>query len=146
MDSHLRKDFERLVAAGGTSFLMLAQSLRPQEGGPSRLLGDAMADRQLAGQIAEIDRIRDEIRRFESSPAGFRASPLGRDLADLEELARKIAERNANDMIKDRYARLLAELEEHLRDADKLLTDLAAAERGRRGVSLSSASPPTSLV
>jgi hypothetical protein len=127
VDRLLRQDFERLAATGGTSFLELARKVVRKEGGSPALLIEAMSDRQLGDQLAEVGRIRDEIRRLESSPPAFRASPLGRELSTAASLAREIAERNANELAKGRYMRMLQELEEHLGDADKLLADVAAA-------------------
>ena len=61
----------------------------------------------------------------------FRTSPLGGDVTDALGLARDLAIRNAGTLARERYQRNLDELNEHLRDASKILIDITAAERNK---------------
>ena len=53
------------------------------------------------------------------------------DAKDALQLARDIAVRNAGQLAKDRYQRNIDELNEHLRDAAKILIDITAAQRNQ---------------
>src|SRR5262249_31703808 len=70
--------------------------------------------------------------RFKKAPSTFRSSPLGGDVTDALNLARELAVRNAGTLARERYQRNLDELNEHLRDAAKILIDITAAERNKR--------------
>jgi hypothetical protein len=50
---------------------------------------------------------------------------------DALDLARDLAIRNAGTLARERYQRYLDELNEHLRDASKILIDITAAERNK---------------
>jgi hypothetical protein len=71
----------------------------------------------------------EEDNRFKKAPASFKNSPIGNDVTDALNLARDLAIRNAGNLAKDRYQRNLDELNEHLRDASKILIDITSAER-----------------
>ena len=73
----------------------------------------------------------EEDARFKKAPASFRNSPLGGDVTDALNLARELATRNAGTLARERYQRNLDELNEHLRDASKILIDITAAERNK---------------
>ena len=77
----------------------------------------------------------EEDERFKKAPAAFRDSPLGSDVKDALQLARDLAVRNAGQLARERYQRNLDELNEHLRDASKILIDITAAraQPARRG-------------
>ena len=75
--------------------------------------------------------IDDENTRFKKAPANFRDSTIGNDVKDSLEFARNIAVRSAGQLARERYQRNLDELNEHLRDASKILIDITAAERNK---------------
>src|SRR5262249_48834982 len=69
--------------------------------------------------------------RFKKSPGSFQSSPLGGEVQDGLQLARDLAIRNAGNLARERYQRTLDELNEHLRDAAKILIDITAAQRNQ---------------
>ena len=78
----------------------------------------------------------DETKRFGARPTTFRDSPLGGDIKDSLQLARDLAVRNAGELAKSRYQRNLDELNEHLRNAAKILIDITAAQRNQLDIAL----------
>jgi hypothetical protein len=92
---------------------------------------NALSDRQLLRNLEYVRVLDEEDARFKKAPASFRNSPIGNDVTDALNLARDLAVRNAGNLAKDRYQRNLDELNEHLRDAQKILIDITAAERNK---------------
>jgi hypothetical protein len=91
----------------------------------------ALSDRQLLRNLEYVRVLDEEEARFKKAPASFRNSPLGGDVTDALSLARDLAVRNAGTLARERYQRNLDELNEHLRDASKILIDITAAERNK---------------
>jgi hypothetical protein len=91
----------------------------------------ALSDRQLLRNLQYVQVLDDEGTRFKKAPGAFQDSPLGNDVKDALQLARDIAVRNAGQLAKDRYQRNLDELNEHLRDSQKILIDITAAQRNQ---------------
>lgn len=93
------------------------------------IVENSMSDRQLLRNIEYVRVLDDEINRFKSTPATFRTSGLGEQIQDAVKFAREIAVKNAGELAMQRYQRYLDELNEHLRNGDKLLIDITAASR-----------------
>jgi tetratricopeptide (TPR) repeat protein len=102
----------------------LSPTIRP-------VVENALSDRQLLRNLEYVRVLDEEDARFKKAPASFRSSPLGGDVTDALNLARELAVRNAGTLARDRYQRNLDELNEHLRDAAKILIDITAAERNK---------------
>jgi tetratricopeptide (TPR) repeat protein len=102
----------------------LAPNVRP-------IVEIALSDRQLLRNLEYVRVLDEEEARFKKAPASFRNSPLGGDVTDALSLARDLAIRNAGTLARERYQRNLDELNEHLRDASKILIDITAAERNK---------------
>ncbi len=92
---------------------------------------NALSDRQLLRNIEYVKVLDEEDARFKKAPTSFRNSPLGNDVTDALNLARDLAIRNAGNLAKERYQRNLDELNGHLRDAQKIIIDITAAERNK---------------
>ncbi len=92
---------------------------------------NALSDRQLLRNIEYVKLLDKEAALFKAQPASFRDSDLGSDITDSLDLARELAIRNAGTLAKDRYERYLEELEEHLRNSQKILIDIVNAERNK---------------
>jgi len=71
----------------------------------------------------------DELEHFKKSPGAFQSSGLGQQVQDALKLARSIAVANAGKLARSRYTRNLDELDEHLRNGEKILIDITAAQR-----------------
>jgi tetratricopeptide (TPR) repeat protein len=91
----------------------------------------ALSDRQLLRNIEYVRILDEEQARFKKAPGSFQSSPLGGEVQDGLQLARDLAIRNAGNLARERYQRTLDELNEHLRDAAKILIDITAAQRNQ---------------
>lgn len=91
----------------------------------------SLSDRQLLRNIEYVRVLDEEGERFKKAPASFQNSPLGGDVKDALQLARDVAVRNAGNLARERYQRTLDELNEHLRNASKILIDITAAQRNQ---------------
>jgi len=95
------------------------------------IVENAFSDRQLLRNLEYVRVLDEEEARFKKAPTGFRTSALGGDVTDALQLAKDLAIRNAGTLARDRYQRYLDELNEHLRNAAKILIDITAAERNK---------------
>jgi hypothetical protein len=95
------------------------------------IVDNALSDRQLLRNLEYVRVLDEEDARFKKAPAAFRNSPMGGDVTDALNLARDLAIRNAGTLARERYQRYLDELNEHLRNASKILIDITAAERNK---------------
>ncbi|MEZ4226746.1 MAG: hypothetical protein R3B13_37730 [Polyangiaceae bacterium] len=93
------------------------------------IVENALSDRQLLRNIEYVKLLDDEIGRFKSSPGPFRSSALGQQVDDSLRLARELAVRQAGELALSRYQRNVDELNEHLRNGEKILIDITAAQR-----------------
>ncbi|WP_394842421.1 hypothetical protein LZC95_35800 [Pendulispora brunnea] len=101
------------------------------------IVQNALSDRQLLRNLEYVKVLDDESARFKQRPAGFQSSSLGADVKDSLQLARDLAVRNTGQLARDRYQRNLDELNEHLRNASKILIDITAAQRNQLDVAIS---------
>lgn len=95
------------------------------------IVENALSDRQLLRNIEYVKLLDQEAALFKSKNAAFQSSDLGADVTDALDLARELAVRNAGTLARDRYTRYLDELNEHLRNAQKILIDIVNAERNK---------------
>ncbi|HEX7601553.1 MAG TPA: hypothetical protein VF316_08110, partial [Polyangiaceae bacterium] len=95
------------------------------------IVENSLSDRQLLRNIEYVRVLDEEDARFKKAPPTFKNSALGGDVTDALNLARDLAIRNAGNLARERYQRNLDELNEHLRDASKILIDITAAERNK---------------
>jgi len=102
----------------------LAPVIRP-------VVENALSDRSLLRNLEYVRVLDEEDARFKKAPASFKNSPIGNDVTDALNLARDLAIRNAGALARERYQRNLDELNEHLRDASKILIDITSAERNK---------------
>jgi hypothetical protein len=90
---------------------------------------NALSDRQLLRNIEYVRILNEEMKRFKAAPANFRSSSLGSQVEDALKLARELAVRRAGELALQRYQRNMDELDEHLRNGEKILIDIVAAKR-----------------
>jgi hypothetical protein len=82
--------------------------------------------------LRNIDYVRlleEEEKRFKKSPSSFQSSGLGQQVGDALKLARDLAVRQAGELALSRYRRNVDELGEHMRNGEKILIDITAAQR-----------------
>jgi hypothetical protein len=136
----IKKELEAIVNRfkGEGSEQQFFQFLKDVRGGKANLsptirpvVENALSDRQLLRNLEYVRILDEEDARFKKAPANFRSSPLGGDVTDALNLARELAVRNAGTLARERYQRNLDELNEHLRDASKIIIDITAAERNK---------------
>jgi tetratricopeptide (TPR) repeat protein len=107
------------VRAGGGN---LDDRIRP-------IVENALSDRQLLRNIDYVKLLEEEDNRFKKSPPTFQSSSIGQQVGDALKLARDLAVRQAGELALSRYQRNVDELNEHLRDGEKILIDITAAQR-----------------
>ncbi len=89
----------------------------------------SLSDRQLLRNIEYVRLLNEEMKRFQKAPSGFQNSTLGSQIKDSLKQARDIAVRDAGELALSRYERNLSDLEENLRNGEKILIDITAAQR-----------------
>jgi hypothetical protein len=95
------------------------------------IVKNALSDRQLLRNLEYVRILDEENKRFEKSPKGFKSSKVADMVKDSVHDARDLAIRNAGDLAKARYERNLADLNEQLRNGQKILIDITAAQRNQ---------------
>lgn len=91
----------------------------------------ALGDRQLLRFLEYVKMLDDETARLGEMPAELRKSGLGSDIKDNVELARTLAVQGATKLARERFQRNLDELAEQLRNTDKIVIDVLAAQRNQ---------------
>lgn len=89
----------------------------------------SMSDRQLLRGIEYVRVLDEEMARFQQTPSAFKGSPLGTQVQEVLKIARDLAVTGAGELARQRYQRNLEELDEHLRNGEKILIDITAAQR-----------------
>jgi len=89
----------------------------------------SMSDRQLLRNLQYVHLLDEETNRYGKAPASFQGSKVGDLVKDSVHDARELAIRNAGDLARTRYERNLADLNEQLRNGQKILVDITSAQR-----------------
>ncbi len=89
----------------------------------------SLSDRQLLRSLQYVHLLEEESARFEKAPASFKDAKVAEVVKDSIHDARELAIRNAGDLARGRYERNLADLNEQLRNGQKILIDITAAQR-----------------
>ena len=89
----------------------------------------SLSDRQLLRSLQYVHLLEEENARFEKAPASFKDAKVAEIVKDSIHDARELAIRNAGDLARGRYERNLADLNEQLRNGQKILIDITAAQR-----------------
>jgi hypothetical protein len=89
----------------------------------------SLSDRQLLRSLQYVHLLEEENERFEKAPASFKDAKVADIVKDSIHDARELAIRNAGDLARGRYERNLADLNEQLRNGQKILIDITAAQR-----------------
>ncbi len=95
------------------------------------IVDTALSDRQLLRSLEYVRVIDDEEARLKKAPADFRDSPVGGDVVDALSLAKGLVVTQTGKLARARFERQLAELEEQLKNAQKLSIDITSGERTR---------------
>ena len=91
----------------------------------------SLSDRQLLRNLDYVRVLDEEEARFKKSPSSFKDSKVADMVKDSVHDARELAIRNAGDLARARYERNLADLNEQLRNGQKILIDITAAQRNQ---------------
>jgi len=91
----------------------------------------SLSDRQLLRSLQYVHLLEEENTRFEKAPATFKEAKIADIVKDSIHDARELAIRNAGDLARGRYERNLADLNEQLRNGQKILIDITAAQRNQ---------------
>jgi hypothetical protein len=91
----------------------------------------SLSDRQLLRNLEYVRLLDEEDGRFKKSPNKFKGAKVADLVKDSIHDARELAVRNAGDLARGRYERNLADLNEQLRNGQKILIDITAAQRNQ---------------
>lgn len=91
----------------------------------------SLSDRQLLRNLEYVRLLDEEDKRFKKAPASFKDSKLADIVNDAVHDARALAVRNAGELARARYQRNLDEMSEQLRNGQKILIDITAAQRNQ---------------
>jgi hypothetical protein len=91
----------------------------------------SLSDRQLLRNLEYVRLLDEEDGRFKKAPAKFKGAKVSDLVKDSIHDARELAVRNAGDLARGRYERNLADLNEQLRNGQKILIDITAAVRNQ---------------
>src|SRR6202035_1380918 len=89
----------------------------------------SLSDRQLLRNLEYVRLLEEEDARFKKAPTNFKDSKAADLVKGSGHHARGLAIRNAGDLARARYERNLADLNEQLRNGQKILIDITAAQR-----------------
>ncbi len=93
------------------------------------IVSSAMSDRQLLRNIEYVRLLDEEKGRFKKSPSSFQDSGIGGQVRESLALAREMAVRQTGELAMSRYRRFVDEIHEHVRNGEKILIDITAAQR-----------------
>jgi hypothetical protein len=93
------------------------------------IVESSLSDRQLLKNIEYVRALDAETETLNKAPGSFRTASVGQYVQDTLAQSRQVAVRNAGKLAKERYRRFITELEEHLRNGEKILIDITAAQR-----------------
>jgi hypothetical protein len=89
----------------------------------------SLSDRQLLRNLEYVRLLDEEDGRFKKAPNSFKDAKVADLVKDSVHDARELAVRNAGNLARGRYQRNLADLNEQLRNGQKILIDITAAKR-----------------
>jgi hypothetical protein len=89
----------------------------------------SLSDRQLLRNLEYVRLLDEEEARFKKAPNSFKDAKVADLVKDSVHDARELAVRNAGNLARGRYQRNLADLNEQLRNGQKILIDITAAKR-----------------
>ena len=95
------------------------------------IVKNSLSDRQLLRNLEYVRLLDEEDARFKKSPHSFRDAKVADLVKDSVHDARELAIRNAGDLARARYERNLSDLNEQLRNGQKILVDITAAQRNQ---------------
>jgi hypothetical protein len=100
------------------------------------LVETALSDRQLLRNIEYVQFLEKEQKRFEASPASFQQSSVGTYVREKIHEGRSKGVSKAGELALQRYQRYVDEMGEHLRNGEKILIDIVAAQRNLLDVAI----------
>ncbi len=95
------------------------------------IVKNSLSDRQLLRNLEYVRLLEGEDARFKKAPSSFKDAKVADLVKDSVHDARELAIRNAGDLARGRYERDLADLNEQLRNGQKILIDITAAQRNQ---------------
>ena len=93
------------------------------------IVSSALSDRQLLRNIEYVRLLDEEKGRYKKSPSNFQDSGIGGQVRESLALAREMAVRQTGELAMSRYQRFVDEIHEHVRNGEKILIDITAAQR-----------------
>jgi len=93
------------------------------------LVAAALGDRQLLRNISYVEFLDKEAKHYTTAPPDFKASAVGAYVQTQVQEARTRGVNQAGQLAIQRYQRYVDEMGEHLRNGEKILIDITAAQR-----------------
>jgi tetratricopeptide (TPR) repeat protein len=93
------------------------------------IVSSAMGDRQLLRNIEYVRLLDEEKGRFKKSPSNFQDSGIGGQVRESLALASEMAVRQTGELAMSRYRRFVEDIHEQVRNGEKILIDITAAQR-----------------
>jgi hypothetical protein len=91
----------------------------------------SLSDRQLLRNLEYVRLLDEEENRFKRAPGSFKDAKVAELVQDSVHDARALAVRNTGELAMGRYQRNLDDLNEQLRNGQKILIDITAAQRNQ---------------
>ncbi len=93
------------------------------------LVESALSDRQLLRNVQYVEFLEKEQNHFKTAPPEFKNSSVGEYVSKKVAESRAEAVKNTGKLAMARYQRYVDEMGEHLRNGEKILIDITAAQR-----------------
>lgn len=93
------------------------------------LVESALSDRQLLRNVQYVEFLEKEQNHFKTAPPEFKNSSVGEYVSKKVAESRTQAVKNTGKLAMARYQRYVDEMGEHLRNGEKILIDITAAQR-----------------
>ena len=91
----------------------------------------SLSDRQLLRNLEYVHLLDEEANRYKRAPSSFKEAKVGDLVQDSVHDARALAVRNTGELALGRYQRNLDDMNEQLRNGQKILIDITAAQRNQ---------------
>jgi hypothetical protein len=95
----------------------------------ANVIEGALSDRQLLRNLEYVKVLDAESERLKKAPPTLRSADVGMKMDEDIKLARELAVKRTGELARARFQRAVSEMEEHLRNGEKILIDIVAAQR-----------------
>ncbi len=133
----VKRELEQVLArfSDNTQFFRFLQQVRAGEADMSErirgIVSTALSDRTLLGHVEYVKVLEAEEKRLSEAPPEFQNSSIGARILQDVAVAKSFAVDQAGDLARNRYARLIRELQDLQNQMDAVELELATFRRGQ---------------